>query len=144
MGGATLLAIMGGYGLAKFRFPGRRAVFVVVIGAISVPGIALAVPQFPRCSPLNLTNTPGLVIPSLVNVRPVPDVIFSTKAVPTELLEAARVDGAGEFRTFSRCRRLAGAGHRDHGPVRDRGDVEQLFPPLIMPGDRLVSRSRSG
>ncbi|MDL5543791.1 ABC transporter permease family protein, partial [Bifidobacterium longum] len=42
-GGATLLAIMGGYALAKFRFPGRKAVFVVIIGAISVPGIALAV-----------------------------------------------------------------------------------------------------
>ena len=45
-GGATLLAIMGGYALAKFRFPGRKAVFAVIIGAISVPGIALAVPQF--------------------------------------------------------------------------------------------------
>lgn len=41
-GGATLLAIMGGYALAKFRFPGRKAVFAVIIGAISVPGIALA------------------------------------------------------------------------------------------------------
>ena len=38
-GGATLLAIMGGYGLAKFRFPGRKAVFAVIIGAISVPGL---------------------------------------------------------------------------------------------------------
>ena len=61
-GGATLLAIMGGYGLAKFRFPGRRAVFVVVIGAISVPGIALAVPQFLLFAKLNLTNTPWATI----------------------------------------------------------------------------------
>ena len=45
-GGATLLAIMGGYALAKFRFPGRKAVFAVIIGSISVPGTALAVPQF--------------------------------------------------------------------------------------------------
>ena len=41
-GGVTLLAIMGGYALAKFRFPGRKAVFAVIIGSISVPGIALA------------------------------------------------------------------------------------------------------
>lgn len=41
-GGATLLAIMGGYALAKFRFPGRKAVSAVIIGSISVPGIALA------------------------------------------------------------------------------------------------------
>ena len=56
-GGATLLAIMGGYALAKFRFPGRKAVFVVIIGAISVPGIALAVPQFLLFAKLGLTNT---------------------------------------------------------------------------------------
>ncbi|WP_270201912.1 carbohydrate ABC transporter permease, partial [Bifidobacterium pseudocatenulatum] len=80
-GGATLLAIMGGYALAKFRFPGRKVVFAVIIGAISVPGIALAVPQFLLFAKLNLTNTPWAMI-------------------PTELLEAARVDGAGEFRTF--------------------------------------------
>lgn len=41
-GGATLLAIMGGYALAKFRFPGRKAVSAVIIGSISMPGIALA------------------------------------------------------------------------------------------------------
>ena len=57
-GGATLLAIMGGYALAKFRFPGRKAVFAVIIGAISVPGIALAVPQFLLFAKLSLTNTP--------------------------------------------------------------------------------------
>ena len=41
-GGATLLAIMGGYALTKFRFPDRKAVSAVIIGSISVPGIALA------------------------------------------------------------------------------------------------------
>ncbi|WP_196022137.1 carbohydrate ABC transporter permease, partial [Bifidobacterium longum] len=67
-GGATLLAIMGGYALAKFRFPGRKAVFVVIIGAISVPGIALAVPQFLLFAKLGLTNTPwAMIIPSLIS-----------------------------------------------------------------------------
>ncbi|OZG67140.1 ABC transporter permease [Bifidobacterium aquikefiri] len=101
-GGATLLAIMGGYALAKFRFPGRNAVFVVVIGAISVPGIALAVPQFLLFAKLGLTNTPwAMIIPSLISPFGLYLMwIFSDQAVPTELLEAARVDGAGEFRTF--------------------------------------------
>lgn len=101
-GGATLLAILGGYGLAKFRFPGRRAVFVVIIGAISVPGIALAVPQFLLFAKLNLTNTPwAMIVPSLVSTFGLYLMwIFSEQAVPTELLEAARVDGAGELRTF--------------------------------------------
>ena len=101
-GGATLLAILGGYGLAKFRFPGRRVVFAVIIGAISVPGIALAVPQFLLFAKLNLTNTPwAMIIPSLVSTFGLYLMwIFSEQAVPTELLEAARVDGAGELRTF--------------------------------------------
>ncbi|MBX9003028.1 carbohydrate ABC transporter permease [Bifidobacterium pseudocatenulatum] len=101
-GGATLLAIMGGYALAKFRFPGRKVVFAVIIGAISVPGIALAVPQFLLFAKLNLTNTPwAMIIPSLVSTFGLYLMwIFSDQAVPTELLEAARVDGAGEFRTF--------------------------------------------
>jgi len=101
-GGATLLAIMGGYVLAKFRFPGRKAVFAVIIGAISVPGIALAVPQFLLFAKLGLTNTPwAMIIPSLVSPFGLYLMwIFSEQAVPTELLEAARVDGAGELRTF--------------------------------------------
>ena len=101
-GGATLLAIMGGYALAKFRFPGRKAVFAVIIGAISVPGIALAVPQFLLFAKLGLTNTPwAMIIPSLISPFGLYLMwIFSEQAVPTELLEAALVDGASEFRTF--------------------------------------------
>lgn len=101
-GGATLLAIMGGYALAKFRFPGRKAVFAVIIGSISVPGIALAVPQFLLFAKLGLTNTPwAMIIPSLISPFGLYLMwIFSEQAVPTELLEAARVDGASELRTF--------------------------------------------
>lgn len=101
-GGATLLAIMGGYALAKFRFPGRKAVFAVIIGSISVPGIALAVPQFLLFAKLGLTDTPwAMIIPSLISPFGLYLMwIFTEQAVPTELLEAARVDGAGEFRTF--------------------------------------------
>ena len=101
-GGATLLSIMGGYALAKFRFPGRRLCFAIIIGAISVPGIALAVPQFLLFAKLNLTNTPwSMIIPSLVSTFGLYLMwIFSDQAVPDELLEAARVDGASEWRTF--------------------------------------------
>ena len=101
-GGATVLAIMGGYALAKFTFPGRKAVFAVVLGSISVPGIALAVPQFLLFAKMGLTNTPwAMILPSLISPFGLYLMwIFSEQAVPTELLEAARVDGAGEFRTF--------------------------------------------
>ncbi|GAA2615983.1 carbohydrate ABC transporter permease [Paractinoplanes durhamensis] len=101
-GGATILATLAGYGLAKFDFPGKRGVFAIVIGAVAVPGTALAVPTFLMFSKMNLTNTPwAVIIPSLVT--PLGFYLmwtFSAEAVPDEIIEAARVDGAGEFRTF--------------------------------------------
>jgi multiple sugar transport system permease protein len=103
-GGATFLATLGGYGLAKFDFPGRRAVFAVVIGAVAVPGTALAVPTFLMFSRLGLTNTPwAVIIPSLITPFGLYLMwTFSQQAVPDEMIEAARMDGAGEFRTFFR------------------------------------------
>ncbi|RHA41023.1 carbohydrate ABC transporter permease [Cellulomonas rhizosphaerae] len=101
-GGATLLAVLGGYALAKFRFPGKRWVFAVVIGAVAVPGTALAVPTFLMFSKMGLTNTPwAVIIPSLISPFGLYLMwTFAAEAIPTELLEAARVDGASELRTF--------------------------------------------
>jgi multiple sugar transport system permease protein len=101
-GGATLLAVLGGYALAKFTFPGKRAVFAVVIGAVAVPGTALAVPTFLMFSKMGLTDTPwAVIIPSLISPFGLYLMwVFATEAVPDELLEAARIDGASEVRTF--------------------------------------------
>jgi len=101
-GGATILAILGGYALAKFRFPGKRAVFAVVIGAVAVPGTALAVPTFLMFSEMGITNTPlAVIIPSLISPFGLYLMwTFATEAIPEELMEAARIDGASEFRTF--------------------------------------------
>ncbi|WP_073947833.1 carbohydrate ABC transporter permease [Streptomyces kebangsaanensis] len=101
-GGATFLAVLGGYALATFDFPGRRAVFAVVIGAVAVPGTALAVPTFLMFSRMGLTNTPwAVVIPSLISPFGLYLMwVFATEAIPAELLEAARIDGAGETRAF--------------------------------------------
>ncbi|WP_329138801.1 carbohydrate ABC transporter permease [Streptomyces sp. NBC_01476] len=103
-GGATLLAVLGGYGLAKFDFAGKRAVFAVVIGAVAVPGAALAVPTFLMFSKMGLTDTPwAVIIPSLISPFGLYLMwVFATEAIPVELLEAARVDGSGELRTFFR------------------------------------------
>ncbi|MFD9872168.1 carbohydrate ABC transporter permease [Streptomyces niveus] len=103
-GGATFLAILGGYALAKFDFPGKRAVFAVVIGAVAVPGTALAVPTFLMFSKMGLTDSPwAVIIPSLVSPFGLYLMwVFATEAIPVELLEAARIDGAGEARTFFR------------------------------------------
>ena len=101
-GGATFLATLAGYGMAKYDFPGKRAVFAIVLGAVAVPGTALAVPAFLLFSNLHLTNTPwSVILPSLVSPLGLYLIwVYAADAVPTELLEAARIDGAGEFRTF--------------------------------------------
>jgi multiple sugar transport system permease protein len=101
-GGATVLATLAGYGLAKYAFPGRRAVFVVILGAVAIPGTALAVPLFLLFSDLHLTNTPwSIILPSLVSPFGLFLMwIYARDAVPDELIDAARIDGAGEWRTF--------------------------------------------
>jgi len=101
-GGATCLATLAGYGLAKYNFPGKRAVFAVVLGAVAIPGTALAVPTFLLFAHLHLTNTPwSVIVPSLVSPFGLYLIwVYAQDAVPAELLEAARIDGAGELRTF--------------------------------------------
>ena len=101
-GGATFLATLGGYGLAKFDFPGKRGVLALVLGAVAVPTTALAVPTFLMFSKIGLVNNPwGIIIPSLVNPFGFYLMwIFARDAIPNELLEAARVDGARELRIF--------------------------------------------
>lgn len=99
---STFLAALGGYGLAKLEFTGKRVFLFVVLGAISVPGIALAIPQFLLFAKLGLTNTPwAVLIPSFVNPFGLYLMwVFAAEAVPSGLLDAAKIDGAGEFRTF--------------------------------------------
>ncbi|SNS29405.1 multiple sugar transport system permease protein [Actinoplanes regularis] len=98
----TLLAAMCGYALAKYRFPGRELIFNLVLGGVLVPATALALPLFLIFSELEATNTFWSVfLPSLVNPFGVYLArIYATASVPEELLEAARLDGSGEVRTF--------------------------------------------
>lgn len=99
---ATILAGMCGYALAKYRFPGRETLFNVVLGGVLVPATALALPLFLLFSQVQLTNTfwavflPSIVSPFGVYLARV----FAEASVPDELLEAARLDGAGEVRTY--------------------------------------------
>lgn len=103
-GGATLLAILGGYGLAKYKFPGRRGVIALVMGVIAVPSTALTVPLFLMFSKIGIVNTPwAVIVPSLITPFGFYLMwVFASEAVPDELLEAARVDGSSELNTFFR------------------------------------------
>ncbi|WP_341996264.1 carbohydrate ABC transporter permease [Microbacterium sp. LWH7-1.2] len=102
--GATVLAVLAGYGFAKYRFAGRRAAFAILLGAVMVPTTALVIPTFVLFAQVGWTNTIWAVIfPSLLNPFGVYLMnVYARDAVPDELLDAARVDGAGEFRTFFR------------------------------------------
>lgn len=111
--GAALLAAAAGYGFAKYRFRGDRAAFNLVLGAVMVPTTALAIPTYLLFAQAGLANTPwAIILPSLVNpfglylMR-----VYAEDAVPDSILEAARIDGAGEARIFIRIAlRLMGPG----------------------------------
>ncbi|MFD9741259.1 carbohydrate ABC transporter permease [Umezawaea sp. NPDC059074] len=100
--GATALAATAGYALGKFRFRGSGAVSWAIIGAVLVPTTALALPLYFLMSSVGLQNTPWSVfLPSLVSPLGVYLCrLYAASSVPDEVLEAARVDGASEWRIF--------------------------------------------
>ncbi len=100
---ATLLAGAAGFALAKYKFRGRELVFSFILGGVLVPGTALALPLYLLMSKVNLTNTYwSVLLPSVVSPFGVYLArVYATSSVPDELLEAARVDGAGEGRIFA-------------------------------------------
>lgn len=93
---------MLGYALAKLEFPGKRALFAVVMGTLMVPGVVTFVPLFVLTTNLNLTNTlPGMILPFLAGPFGVFLMRQYIQSLPDELIQAARVDGAGELRIFT-------------------------------------------
>ena len=100
--GATALAVLAGYGLAKYSFAGKRFSFAILLGAVMVPTTALVIPTFVLFAQVGWTNTLwAVIVPTLLNPFGVYLMnVYARDAVPDELLDAARVDGAGEFRTF--------------------------------------------
>jgi len=99
---ATLGCAMGGYALARFRFPGRGLVMNVVLASLIIPGALLLAPAYQMLFRLGLLdNIWGIVLPAMA--PPFGVYLFrqaTLTSVPTELLEAARIDGCGEIRIF--------------------------------------------
>ena len=99
--GNLIFSPMLGYALAKLRFAGRRVLLLLVLATLMLPMAATLIPVFVLMSALGLVNTyAGLILPGLAGAFGV----FLTRqffqGLPDELLEAARIDGAGEFRIF--------------------------------------------
>lgn len=100
--GNLLFCSMLGYALAMLEFKGKRIVFVTVLVTLMIPGVVTFVPLFVLVANAGLINSlPGLILPFLVS----PFGVFLMRqfilGLPRDLLDAARVDGAGELRIFA-------------------------------------------
>jgi multiple sugar transport system permease protein len=102
--GATVLSALAGYGFARYRFLGSKALFYFVLSALLVPITAVALPLYLVYAKVGLINSMwGMVLPCMVS--PVGVYLMRTfidASVPQELIDAARIDGAGELGTFLR------------------------------------------
>lgn len=100
--GATIIAAMGGYALSKFSFRGREPLTALVLGALIIPAPLLIAPGYQWLYQLHLLDTyGGLLLPGIGSAFGV--FLFRQSmlnSVPGELIEAARIDGAGEIRIF--------------------------------------------
>lgn len=101
--GNLLFCSMIGYALAKMNFPGKRFLFLLVMVTLMVPGVVTFVPLFVMVSKLGLVSTyPALFLPFLAS----PVGVFLMRqfmlGIPDSIIEAARIDGASEFRIFTR------------------------------------------
>ncbi|GHO62045.1 sugar ABC transporter permease [Ktedonobacter sp. SOSP1-52] len=99
---SILISALAGYALAKFTFPGKKLIFNVIVCAVLVPGTVLVLPLYLLMSSVHLVNTYwSVLLPSLFSAFGIWfSYIYADASIPKELLEAARMDGAGELRIF--------------------------------------------
>ena len=98
----TIICALGGYGFSKYNFAGKGPLFALILGTIMVPSTALVLPIFLLMQKLELINTIwAVILPSIINpfglylMR-----VFWDSGLPDELMEAARIDGAGHWTIF--------------------------------------------
>jgi multiple sugar transport system permease protein len=93
--------VMAGYAFAKLRFAGRERLFKAMLGALVVPGQVAMVPLFLLLKHLGLVNSyGGIIVPALASIFGIFLVRQYALSIPEDLLEAARIDGASEWRIF--------------------------------------------
>jgi multiple sugar transport system permease protein len=98
---SVLINGMAGYAFAKLRFAGRDALYRTLLGALVIPAQVAMLPLFLLLKSMGLVNTyAGAMIPGLASIFGIFLVRQYALAVPDDLLDAARIDGAGEWRIF--------------------------------------------
>ncbi|CTP85263.1 carbohydrate ABC transporter permease [Xanthomonas graminis] len=99
--GSLLINTMAGYAFAKLRFAGKERIFQILLAALVIPAQVAMLPLFLLMKQLHLVNNfGGVVVPALATVFGIFLVRQYARSIPDELLEAARIDGAGELRIF--------------------------------------------
>lgn len=103
----TLLSLiinaMAGYAFAKLRFAGRERIFKTLLAALVIPSQVAMLPLFLMLKQIGIINSyAGVVVPGLASVFGIFLVRQYARSIPDELMEAARIDGAGEWRIFRR------------------------------------------
>lgn len=99
--GRVFLDSLAGYALARLRFRGRAAIFATIVAVMAVPGVVLLIPKFLVLKQLGLYDSyAALVLPVIVDAAGVFIMKQFFESVPVEVEEAARIDGAGIFRTY--------------------------------------------
>jgi multiple sugar transport system permease protein len=98
---ALLLNTMAGYAFAKLHFAGRERIFRVLLAALVIPAQVTMMPLFLMLKQVGLVNTyAGAIVPGMAGIFGIFLVRQYARSIPDELLEAARIDGAGELRIF--------------------------------------------
>ncbi|MBT2234859.1 carbohydrate ABC transporter permease [Nonomuraea sp. NEAU-A123] len=132
--GMSLVCVACGYGLAMYRFRGRGVMMGVVIGSFLVPGALLTIPSFLLYTDLHMIDTPwAIIVPNFFSAFSVYLAkVYAEGAIPPELLEAARIDGAGEYRIFfSIGARLMSTGAATIFLLGFVGSWNSFFGPLV-------------
>ncbi|UBU09687.1 carbohydrate ABC transporter permease [Nonomuraea gerenzanensis] len=101
---STAVSAISGYTLAKYRFPGRDVIFSLLIGGVLVPAVVLAIPQYLLFSRIGLADSYwAVLLPQVLHPYSIYLArVYAGAAIPDSLLEAGRIDGAGEWRLMSR------------------------------------------
>jgi multiple sugar transport system permease protein len=131
-----LLCSMVGYALAKLEFPGRRILFPILLGTMMIPVFVTFMPLFVLVANLELVNTHlGLILPQIALSGAFGVFLMRQfiSGIPDELLDAARVDGAGEYRIFFRVIvPLSGPALATLGIVTFMGTWNSFLWPLVV------------
>jgi multiple sugar transport system permease protein len=99
----TLISAAAGYAFSRYSFPGRNAIFYMILAGVLLPGMILAIPQYIIMTKLDMVGSywsvllPGLISPFAIYLAR----IYADASVPASIIESARIDGASEYRIFA-------------------------------------------